>query len=434
MKTNKIWNKGPEAAFNKVDAFTIGKDAVFDLKLAIYDVKGTLAHVKMLAHVGLLTPKELRQIELELEHVSQLVQQVEFSLEDGYEDIHSFIENHLIHKLGEVGKKIHTARSRNDQVLTAIKLFLKQELLDISRLIEKLFSLFQIMSEENKQHLMPGYTHFQAAMPSSFGLWFGAYAEALVDDMEVLVTTYTICNKNPLGSAAGYGSSFPIDRQFTTDELGFAALNYNAVYAQMTRGKTEKQMANCLAAIAYTISRFCNDCCCFMNQQFGFISLPLDLTTGSSIMPHKQNPDVFELIRAKCNRIQALPNEFTLFLANLPLGYNRDMQLSKEMLFPALDEIKSCIEMLIFVLPQIKVGQNTLKDSIYDNIFTVESINTLVQNGVPFREAYIQVGNEVLEKRYTRHSHLQHTHMGSLGNLCNAEIKESMEKVLEKLN
>ena len=387
----------------------------------------------MLESIGLLTADENKQIQQGLKDILAEIKAGKFILEEGVEDIHSQVELLLTQRIGEAGKKIHSGRSRNDQVMVDIKLFLRHELKQIAQETEKLFNRLIALSEQHKEKLLPGYTHLQIAMPSSFGLWFSAYAESLVDDMELLVAAHRVCNKNPLGSGAGYGSSFPLNRTMTTELLGFETMNYNVVYAQMTRGKTEKVTAVALAGIASTLSKFAYDVCLYMNQNFGFISFPTELTTGSSIMPHKKNPDVFELVRGKCNRIQALPNELTLLTNNLPSGYHREMQLTKECLFPALAELKNCIEITDFMLQSIAVKDAILKDEKYKFLFSVEAVNQEVLNGVPFREAYKKVGNAIEKGEFTAPDSVEHTHEGSIGNLCNEEIKKEMKKVLERL-
>ena len=430
----KIWQKDNTKTNDLVNQFTVGKDLDFDDRLAKYDVLGSIAHAKMLAEVGLIRLDEEQAIVAVLEEVLSEIEKGSFEIDKTAEDIHSQIETILIEKLGETGKKIHTARSRNDQVLTDVKLYLLDEIREIT---ERTDSFFQILKDKANQHknvLLPGYTHFQVAMPSSFGLWFGAYAESLVDDLELLFATKNIINKNPLGSAAGYGSSFPIDRESTTYKLDFRTLNYNVVYAQMTRGKSEKLLANSLSVLAGTLSKFSYDVCLYLSQNFDFISFPKEFTTGSSIMPHKKNPDIFELVRARCNRIQALPNELILLMNNLPSGYHRDLQLTKEILFPAIDSLKECLEILIYTLPNIEVKDNILDDEKYKYIFSVEKINEEVKNGKSFRDAYIQIGleieNGVFEYDYKE---LHHSHQGSLGNLCLDEIEYQFNKVRDKL-
>ncbi|WP_312821950.1 argininosuccinate lyase [Epilithonimonas sp.] len=430
----KIWQKDNTKTNDLVNKFTVGKDLDFDDRLAKYDVLGSIAHAKMLAEVGLIRLDEEQAIVAVLEEVLSDIEKGSFEIDKTAEDIHSQIETILIEKLGETGKKIHTARSRNDQVLTDIKLYLLDEIREIT---ERTDSFFQILKDKANQHknvLLPGYTHFQVAMPSSFGLWFGAYAESLVDDLELLFATKNIINKNPLGSAAGYGSSFPIDRESTTYKLDFRTLNYNVVYAQMTRGKSEKLLANSLSVLAGTLSKFSYDVCLYLSQNFDFISFPKEFTTGSSIMPHKKNPDIFELVRARCNRIQGLPNELILLTNNLPSGYHRDLQLTKEILFPAIDSLKECLEILIYTLPNIEVKDNILDDEKYKYIFSVEKINEEVKNGKSFRDAYIQIGQEIENNVFEYdYKELNHSHQGSLGNLCLDEIEYQFNKVRDKL-
>lgn len=427
----KLWQKNNTTTSAKTEAFTVGQDRVFDLLLAPYDVKGSLAHIAMLQATGLLSEDEHRVLAAALHTLLQEITAEKFSIHEDSEDIHSQIEEMLTERVGEAGKKIHTGRSRNDQVAVDIKLYLKDELLLLQQMIISLFEQLLTLSEQHKDYLLPGYTHLQVAMPSSFGLWFAAYAESLVDDMNLLKTAYTITDKNPLGSGAGYGSSFPLDRKKTTALLGFRNLHYNSIYAQMSRGKTEKFVAIALSSIAATLSRFSMDACLFINQDHGFISFPDHLTTGSSIMPHKKNPDVFELIRGKCNRLQALPNELTLLCCNLPSGYHREMQLTKEILFPALQEMKSCIEMMQLMLQEITINQHILKEEKYRHLFTVEQINQLVNEGITFRDAYRQVGAAVQGGTFHYEpTGLKHTHEGSIGNLCNTAIREMMQEVL----
>lgn len=430
----KIWQKDNTKTNDLVNKFTVGKDLDFDDRLAKYDVLGSIAHAKMLAEVGLIRLDEEQAIVAVLEEVLSEIEKGSFEIDKTAEDIHSQIETILIEKLGETGKKIHTARSRNDQVLTDIKLYLLDEIREIT---ERTDSFFQILKDKANQHknvLLPGYTHFQVAMPSSFGLWFGAYAESLVDDLELLFSTKNIINKNPLGSAAGYGSSFPIDRESTTYKLDFRTLNYNVVYAQMTRGKSEKLLANALSVLAGTLSKFSYDVCMYLSQNFDFISFPKEFTTGSSIMPHKKNPDIFELVRARCNRIQGLPNELILLTNNLPSGYHRDLQLTKEILFPAIDSLKECLEILVYTLPNIEVKDNILDDEKYKYIFSVEKINEEVKNGKSFRDAYIQIGQEIEKELFEYdYKELNHSHQGSLGNLCLDEIEYQFNKVRDKL-
>lgn len=429
----KLWQKDNSISSELITKFTVGKDSELDLVLAEFDVKGSLAHTQMLASIGLLTENELQQIHKELQQILSEIQAGKFEIEDGVEDIHSQIELMLTQRIGEAGKKIHSGRSRNDQVLVDIKLYLRYELQEITKLISQLFDTFIALSNLHKDSLLPGYTHLQLAMPSSFGLWFGAYAESLVDDMELLVAAYQVVNKNPLGSGAGYGSSFPLNRTMTTELLGFETMNYNVVYAQMTRGKSEKIVAMAMSSVAATLSKFSCDVCLYMNQNFGFITFPDELTTGSSIMPHKKNPDVFELVRAKCNKLQALPNELTLLTSNLPSGYHRDMQLTKESLFPAIKELKSCLEILQFMLQHIEIKQNILNDEKYIHLFSVEAVNAEVLAGVPFREAYKKVGTAIENGDFSPNVTLNHTHEGSIGNLCNDKIVGLMRVLKDRV-
>ncbi|MCF6406131.1 argininosuccinate lyase [Chitinophaga filiformis] len=426
----KIWQKD-KAALAEVDRFTVGKDREMDAYLAPFDVLGSLAHTTMLESIGLLTADELVILQKELKQIYKEIQEGNFKLEDGVEDIHSQVELLLTRRLGEVGKKIHSGRSRNDQVLVDLKLFLRHELEVLVGEVKTLFDLLQQKSVQYKDHLIPGYTHLQIAMPSSFGLWFGAYAESLVDDLTVLQGAYKVVNKNPLGSAAGYGSSFPLNRTMTTQLLGFDDLNYNVVYAQMGRGKTEKIVAFALAGIASTVAKMAMDACLFMNQNFGFISFPDELTTGSSIMPHKKNPDVWELIRSHGNKLQALPNEITMMITNLPSGYHRDLQLLKENLFPAFGVLKDCLRMAGLMLENIRIRENILDDEKYRYLFSVEVVNRLVLEGVPFREAYKQVGLDIEKGNFAPEQTVQHTHEGSIGNPGNEEVSRMMEEVIK---
>lgn len=432
----KLWQKENTSVSALIETFTVGRDKEFDLLLAKHDVLGSIAHVTMLGEVGLMTAEEADAAVKALNDILSDIERGRFTIDENVEDVHSQVELLLTQRIGDIGKKIHSGRSRNDQVAVDIKLYLREQILIIKEEVRKLFDLLQNQSEEYKDKLLPGYTHLQIAMPSSFGLWFGAYAESLVDDLEMLAAAFAITNKNPLGSGAGYGSSFPLNRTRTTEILQFAALNHNAVYAQMTRGKTEKVVAMGLSCIAATLSRLSMDCCLYLNQNFGFISFPSELTTGSSIMPHKKNPDVFELIRARCNRIQAIPNELTLLVNNLPSGYHRDLQLTKEVLFPAIEELKACLQLGRLMLSNIEVKDDILTDEKYKYLFSVEAVNELVNQGIPFREAYRQVGNSI-EKGAFAFDHskgLHHTHEGSIGNLSNGEIAVMMEKVLVKFN
>jgi len=424
----KLWQKD-KVSSKEVEQFTVGNDREFDLMLAPFDVLGSLAHVTMLESVGLLTKNEKEDLAKELQNIYKQIHHSQFTIDDNVEDIHSQVELLLTQKLGEVGKKIHAARSRNDQVLVDIKLFLRNELEELVKTIQPFFELLQTQSEKYKDHLLPGYTHLQLAMPSSFGLWFGAYGESLVDDMITLKSAYDVVNKNPLGSAAGYGSSFPINRTLTTKLLGFDDLNYNVVYAQMGRGKAERIVAQALANVADTLSKLSMDACLYMNQNFGFISFPDELTTGSSIMPHKKNPDVFELIRSHCNRIKALPNEIMMMTTNLPSGYHRDLQLLKEHLFPAFKTLKECMEMAGLMLSSIEIKKDILSDEKYKYLFSVEEVNKLVNAGMPFRDAYKKVGLDIEGGNFKYDTLVHHTHEGSIGNLCTAEIKKQMQKV-----
>jgi argininosuccinate lyase len=432
----KLWQKSGTNTNQLVENFTVGNDKIFDVLLAKYDIIGSIAHVRMLGKVGLMTTTEAETAIIGLKEILQEVEAGTFEIHADIEDVHSQVEYLLVQKIGDVGKKIHSGRSRNDQVAVDIKLYLKDQIIELKKLIETLFNLLINQSKKFKNYSLPGYTHLQLAMPSSFGLWFGAYAEALTDDLEFLLSAYNIINKNPLGSGAGYGSTFPLDRSMTTKELGFDTMNYNSVYAQMTRGKAEKATATALSYFAYTLGKLAMDACLYMNQNFGFISFPDNLTTGSSIMPHKKNPDVFELIRGKCNRLQALPNEFTLLMNNLPSGYHREMQLTKEMLFPAIEEMKACITMTILMLENISIKENILSDPKYTLLYTVDSVNELVKNGVTFRDAYRIVGESVNEGTYEKpnlHAS-EDVHEGSIYRLCNEEIMEAMKKVCAKFN
>lgn len=430
----KLWSKESTNTSNRVEQFTVGRDQEFDVLLAKYDVQGSIAHVQMLGEVGLMSKEEANLAIKGLKEIADEIEQGRFKIEEGIEDVHSQVEFILTRRIGDAGKKIHSGRSRNDQVAVDIKLYLRAEVIAIKEEAKQLFDLLIAQSEKFKHKLLPGYTHLQIAMPSSFGLWLGAYAESLTDDMELLAAAYQVANKNPLGSGAGYGSSFPLNRRRTTELLRFRTLNWNSVYAQMSRGKTEKTIATALAAVAGTIARLAMDSCLYLGQNFGFISFPPDLTTGSSIMPHKKNPDVFELIRAKCNRIQAVPNELTLLIANLPSGYHRDLQLTKEILFPAIEELKACLQMTRLMLANMEVKDHILDDEKYKYLFSVEAVNELVNQGVPFREAYKQVGNQIEQGRFTfdYKKQLHHVHEGSIGNLCNNEIVKEMALVLEK--
>lgn len=425
----KLWQKDIDV--NKaVENFTVGNDREMDMYLAAFDVLGSLAHTTMLESVGLLTKDDLIVLKEELKNIYHQIEKGQFQLQDNVEDIHSQVELLLTQKLGDIGKKIHSARSRNDQVLVDVKLFLRNEIEVLVNDIQPFFQLLIQQSEKYKQHLLPGYTHLQIAMPSSFGLWFGAYAESLVDDVITLQSAYRIVNKNPLGSAAGYGSSFPINRTLTTQLLGFADLNYNVVYAQMGRGKAERITAQALANVADTLARLSMDMCLYLNQNFNFVSFPTELTTGSSIMPHKKNPDVFELIRSKCNSIKALPNEITMMTTNLPSGYHRDLQLLKEHLFPAFQTLKDCLKMAALMLSNISVKENILEDEKYKFLFSVEEVNKLVLQGTAFRDAYKKVGLDIEAGKFTYSTEVNHTHEGSIGNLCNNKIELMMQQTL----
>lgn len=429
----KLWQKD-KTALKAVEKFTIGKDQEMDMFLAPFDVLGSLAHIRMLEQVGLLTPSELVVLTEALQQIYKRINEGNFVVEEGVEDIHSQVEFELTKVLGDVGKKIHSGRSRNDQVLVDIKLYLRYEIEAVVAETQKLFTLLLEQSEKHKVHLLPGYTHLQLAMPSSFGLWFGAYAESLVDDVLVLQSAYKVVNKNPLGSAAGYGSSFPLNRTLTTQLLGFEELNYNVVYAQMGRGKTERIVAAAFSNVAATLAKLSMDACLFMNQNFGFISFPDELTTGSSIMPHKKNPDVFELVRARCNQLIALPNEIALMTANLPSGYHRDLQLIKELLFPAIQNLKDCLQMIQLMLANVVIKENILEGDQYKFLFSVEEVNKLVLAGMPFRDAYKKVGQDIENNQYYPSKNINHTHEGSLGNLCTSEIKMMMEKAVAEFN
>jgi argininosuccinate lyase len=427
---NKLWEKNVEVN-DKIDRFTVGRDRELDLSLAKYDVMGSMAHITMLESIGLLQADELQQLLRELRNIYDMVERGEFVIEDGVEDVHSQVELMLTHKLGDMGKKIHSGRSRNDQVLVDLKLFTRDHIMTIANKVKSLFATLQEQSEKYKDILMPGYTHLQVAMPSSFGLWFGAYAESLVDDMLFLQAAYKMSNRNPLGSAAGYGSSFPLNRTMTTRMLGFQSMNYNVVYAQMGRGKTERNVCSALAGVAGTLAKMAFDACMFNSQNFGFVKLPDECTTGSSIMPHKKNPDVFEVMRAKCNKLQGLPNQILLIMNNLPCGYFRDLQVIKELFIPAFDELEDCLDMAEYIVGRMKVNDNILADSRYDAMFSVEEVNRRVRNGVPFREAYKQVGLEIEAGQFVPDKNIHHTHEGSIGNLCNQEIAKLMQNVYD---
>ncbi|HZG24797.1 MAG TPA: argininosuccinate lyase [Chitinophagaceae bacterium] len=429
----KIWQKD-KSSLAEVEKFTVGNDRELDIHLAPFDVFGSLAHIRMLESVGLLDKNDWQQLDEELKKIYIQVQQGEFTLEEGVEDVHWQVEFQLTTQLGDTGKKIHSARSRNDQVLLDLKLYLRAEIEQVVNASKDFFDLLVAQSEKYKDYLLPGYTHLQLAMPSSFGLWFGAYAESLVDDLTTLHAAYEVVNKNPLGSAAGYGSSFPINRRMTTDLLGFDDLNYNVVYAQMGRGKTERIVSSALANIAATLSRLSMDACLYLNQNFGFISFPDELTTGSSIMPHKKNPDVFELIRSHCNRIQALPNEIMLMTTNLPSGYHRDLQLLKEHLIPSFKNLLDCIRMAGLMLSNIEVRKDILLDEKYTFLFSVEEVNKLVLQGMPFRDAYKSIGRQIEQGQFTHSPGITHTHEGSIGNLQNDQLNRLMEQVIGRFN
>lgn len=427
----KLWDKGFEPD-KMIEEFTVGQDRELDLRLAKYDVEGSMAHIRMLQTIGLLEKDELEKLLAALQDIKEIAEQGEFVIEEGVEDVHSQVEFMLTERLGDLGKKIHSGRSRNDQVLVDLKLFMRDELKKIAESVNHLFDRLQHLSEEYKDVLMPGYTHLQIAMPSSFGLWFGAYAESLADDMQLLAAAYDITNQNPLGSAAGYGSSFPLNRRMTTDLLGFADMHYNVVAAQMSRGKTERAVALAISAIASTLGHLAMDVCMWMCQNFGFVSFPDEFTTGSSIMPHKKNPDVFEIMRGKCNRLQAVPNEIALLTANLPLGYNRDLQLLKDITFPATTELIKCLDMADFMLQHIRVNRDILNDPKYNYLFTVEDVNRLALDGMPFRDAYKTIGMQVQHGEYKPTKSVHHTHEGSIGNLCNDRIAAKMRRVTER--
>lgn len=428
----KLWDKGFEPD-KMIEKFTVGQDRELDLRLARYDVQGSMAHIKMLQKIGLLTADELKVLLAALDEILAVIERGDFVIEEGVEDVHSQVEFMLTERLGDIGKKIHSGRSRNDQVLVDLKLFMRDELRNIAVSTSHLFDRLQWLSDKYQDVLMPGYTHLQVAMPSSFGLWFGAYAESLADDMQMLVAAYNIANQNPLGSAAGYGSSFPLDRELTTELLGFADLHYNVVAAQMSRGKTERAAAMAIGAIASTLGHFAMDVCLWMCQNFGFVSFPDEFTTGSSIMPHKKNPDVFEIMRGKCNRLQSVQNEIALLTANLPLGYNRDLQLLKDIIFPATTTLVECLDMCDFMLQHIRVNADIVSDKKYDYLFTVEDVNRLTLSGVPFREAYRTIGMQVQKGEYQPTRQVHHTHVGSMGNLCNDRIANKMHALLKQM-
>ena len=425
----KLWEKNIDVN-PEIERFTVGRDKELDRMLARYDVLGSLAHCKMLESIGMLTSEEQLLLRQGLWGVYSAAAVGTFIIEDGVEDVHSQVELLLTRALGDIGKKIHSGRSRNDQVLLDLKLFTRHELQEICEAVIALFDTLQKQSEKHKDVLMPGYTHLQVAMPSSFGLWFGAYAESLADDMLFLQAAYKMCNRNPLGSAAGYGSSFPLNRTMTTELLGFDSMNYNVVYAQMGRGKSERNVAYALASVAGTLAKMAFDACMFNSQNFGFVKLPAECTTGSSIMPHKKNPDVFELLRAKCNRLQALPTDIIMIMNNLPVGYFRDLQIIKELFIPAINELKECIKMATYIIQRMEVNENILDDSRYDAMFSVEEVNRLASEGMPFRDAYKKVGLDIEAGTFVPDKKIAHTHEGSIGNLCNDRIEELMESIL----
>ena len=429
----KLWEK--DFSINsEIERFTVGRDREMDLYLAPYDVLGSMAHITMLESIGLLESDELQQLLAALRDIHALCMRGEFVIEEGVEDVHSQVELMLTRQLGDMGKKIHSGRSRNDQVLVDLKLFTRQQLKDIAEAVMVLFDELIAKSEQYKDVLMPGYTHLQVAMPSSFGLWFGAYAESLTDDMLFLQAAYRMTNRNPLGSAAGYGSSFPLDRTMTTRLLGFDSMDYNVVYAQMGRGKMERNVAFAMATIAGTVAKLAFDACLFNSQNFSFVRLPKECTTGSSIMPHKKNPDVFELIRAKCNKLQALPQQVTLIMNNLPSGYFRDLQIIKEVFLPAFGELKDCLQMAAYIINRIEVNEHILENTLYDPIFSVEEVNRLAVAGMPFRDAYKKVGLDIEAGRFVPDKHICHTHEGSIGNLCNDRISELMHQTFDEFH
>ena len=426
----KLWEKDFQMT-DEIERFTVGRDREMDLYLAPFDVLGSMAHITMLQSIGLLTDDELRQLLQELKNIYALCQEGSFTIEEGVEDVHSQVELMLTRRLGDMGKKIHSGRSRNDQVLVDLRLFIRHRLMGLVESIKTLFDALQRKSERYKEALMPGYTHLQIAMPSSFGLWFGAYAESLTDDLLFVQAAYRMTNRNPLGSAAGYGSSFPLDREMTTRLLGFDSMDYNVVYAQMGRGKTERNVAFAMATVAGTLAKLAYDACLFNSQNFGFVRLPKECTTGSSIMPHKKNPDVFELIRAKSNKLQALPQQVTLIMNNLPSGYFRDLQIIKEVFLPAFDELAECLQMTTYIIDRMEVDEHLLDDPRYDPIFSVEEVNRLAAEGMPFRDAYRKVGLEIEAGTFKARKDLHHTHAGSIGRLCNEEIARLMDDILQ---
>ena len=427
----KLWQKN-QAPHEKIDHFTVGKDREYDLHLAAYDCQASIAHAQMLAEIGVLTSEEALQLVGVLNDLKSAAEKGDFVIEAEFEDMHSKIEYVLTQKLGDLGKKIHTARSRNDQVLVALHLYLKTEIESIKRLSHSFFKLLMDLAGQHKDKFLPGYTHFQVAMPSSFGLWFSAYAESLIDDVTLLNAAHQIVDQNPLGSAAGFGSSFPIDRRATTESLGFADIKYNVIAAQMSRGKSEKTTATAMAALAATLSKMAMDICLYMGQEHNFISFPKELTTGSSIMPHKKNPDVFEIIRGKCNLIQCLPNQLALLMANLPSGYHREMQLAKGPIIEAINELKACLDLFTFSLKEIQVKENILDDPKYQYVFSVDTLNEWVKEGMPFRDAYKKMGEAIANGDYQPHKNLSHTHLGSIGNLALEAIQTKMEKAFNQ--
>jgi argininosuccinate lyase len=429
----KLWQKNTNVR-KEIEQFTVGRDPEFDLQLAAFDVLGSLAHTRMLEQVGLLDKVDLDALQQEMKNIYRRIEAGDFEIEPGVEDVHSQVELELTRKLGEAGKKIHSGRSRNDQVLVDLKLYLRHELQELVGEVKALFDVLQEQSERHKEKLLPGYTHLQVAMPSSFGLWFGAYAESLVDDLLLLQAAYKVTDKNPLGSAAGYGSSFPLNRQMTTELLGFETMNYNVVYAQMGRGKTERIVSTAIASVAATLARMAMDLCLYMSQNFAFVSLPDHLTTGSSIMPHKKNPDVFEIMRGKCNKLQTLPTEISMLLINLPSGYHRELQLLKESLFPAFTELRDCLQMMAFMLPQLQIREQIMEEEKYKYAFSVDAVNAEVLAGMPFRDAYKVVGERIEQGTFTVPASVTHTHEGSIGNLCNKEIARLMEVTIAGFN
>ncbi|MDO4949933.1 MAG: argininosuccinate lyase [Bacteroidales bacterium] len=429
----KLWEKNVQVNA-EIDKFTVGRDRELDLYLAPFDVLGSMAHTTMLQTIGLITADELNVLLRELRNIHRLAKEGKFVIDDGIEDVHSQVELMLTHKLGDVGKKIHSGRSRNDQVLLDLKLYTRHQIMLLAQSVEQLFQTLIAQSNRYKGVLMPGYTHLQVAMPSSFGLWFGAYAESLVDDMLLLQATFRQCNRNPLGSAAGYGSSFPLNRQLTTDLLGFDSMNYNVVYAQMGRGKTERNVAFAMAGIASTIAKLAFDACMFSSQNFSFVKLPDECTTGSSIMPHKKNPDVFELTRAKCNKIQSLPQQIMMIMNNLPSGYFRDLQIIKEVFLPSFGELLDCIRMTNYIIDKIKVNEHILDDDRYMAMFSVEEVNRLAAEGMPFRDAYKKVGLDIEAGKFQHDKTVCHTHEGSIGNLCNDKIETLMSQIMASFN